>query len=228
MGARVTWGRQFKMSMNIVRYGGSVTACCDDIGICCYGSCCPCAQFGANQEYVGDNCFLCCCAFTILADLGCEPCLHASQRDKLEVHLGGQPKGLCGQLCCDTCCCSWCAICQEARAIKGHRSQPPPQMVQPAQQQPMVVSVNVGGGAPPPAPAPYYPPAPPPGGGMLPPHIMADFKQQLEAEYVHHRGACVGAFFQRHQHELAPHQAQWCDQQENICRSNPNHVYTLQ
>jgi len=218
------------MSQAIIRFGGGITSCADDVGICCFGFCCPFCQFGQVQEYTGDNCCVCCCAMMICAEVGCHTCLHASQRDKLEVKLEGQPRGLFGQLCCDTCCCGWCAICQEARAVKAHQNRPPPMQVQP-QQQPMVVSVNVGQPAPPPQQPVYagpgYAPPPPAASGMLPPHILADFKQSLEAEYVHNRGACVGGFFQRHSHELAPHQSQWCDQQENICRSNPNHVYSL-
>merc|ERR1711939_34946 len=140
----------------IERYGGSLFGCMDDVGSCCYVCwCTPCA-FGSNQTIVGDQCVVCCCAWACATECGLHTCLHASQRDKLEMKLGGQPQGLVGQLCCTTCCCEHCAMCQEARAIQAHSQGQNVMQVRPAQQAPAPVSVSVNVGAPPPPQQPAY------------------------------------------------------------------------
>merc|ERR1711959_42488 len=114
-------GAKFGLKMGdsmIERYGGSLFSCMDEVGTCAYTCCCPACAFGSVQEHVGDNCFVCCCAWAVCS--ACAPCIHASQRDKVEMKLGGQPKGLVGQLCCTTFCCWPCAICQEKRAFAAH------------------------------------------------------------------------------------------------------------
>ena len=96
----------------------SLFGCFDDLGTCLCGWCCTPCLFGQNAEKIdGSNCFLCCCAYWLLAE--CFLCWipHYSKRNALRTKYGLREDPACGD-CPTTACCGPCALCQEARFLK--------------------------------------------------------------------------------------------------------------
>ena len=93
--------------------------CFSDMGSCLMTCCCPCVQYGQNYEAMnGEGCFAQGAIFAVLAYCGLSCCIHkdfrAGLRNKYNLDEG------CGD-CLTTCFCAPCAICQEAREIKGRK-----------------------------------------------------------------------------------------------------------
>ncbi|CAF0725057.1 unnamed protein product [Adineta steineri] len=98
--------------------------CCNDCGSCCYGFCCTPCLFGSNANKIsGKNCFLMCCAYGLLAN--CYLCFipHMMERQKMREKYNLKENPSCGDLL-TTLCCGPCALCQEAREMKGRDAQP--------------------------------------------------------------------------------------------------------
>ncbi|CAF0981281.1 unnamed protein product [Rotaria magnacalcarata] len=90
--------------------------CFEDIPICLLGWCCGCYLFGQNAEQIdGSNKFAMCCGYACLS--GCYLCciLHKPRREALRnaFNLEENPSDFLA-----TCCCSGCAVCQEAIELK--------------------------------------------------------------------------------------------------------------
>ncbi|CAF2074792.1 unnamed protein product [Rotaria magnacalcarata] len=97
--------------------------CCSDFPVCCYGWCCTACLFGSNAEQIsGKNCCLMCCAYQILALCALYWVPHYYERQKLREKYNLKPNPSCGD-CLTACCCSPCAICQEARELKARDSE---------------------------------------------------------------------------------------------------------
>ena len=100
----------------IEELGGSVFGCFDDVGICIMTCVCPCITWGQAMEDAGEGSCL-----VHAALVACIPCwlplATSSNNETIDKKLGGQPPGFCSTCIC-FCCCSHCAICQTARAVK--------------------------------------------------------------------------------------------------------------
>jgi len=118
------------------QWSSSLFSCCDDIGICFYGWCCPwCSLASTMTKYDNSNwCFNCCTK---------NVCLSQSIIREGKYNIDGD--------CCTDilvpCCCMTCVICRLAREVKARGSinetrsimqvaqapAPPPQMGAPPQ-----------------------------------------------------------------------------------------------
>ena len=95
----------------------SLFGCFDDCQSCMLGCCCPGILFGQNAEKIsGSNCFLMCCAYSILQE--CALCWipHCMKRGDLRERFG-LPEDQCDDFL-STFFCSPCALCQEARFLE--------------------------------------------------------------------------------------------------------------
>ncbi|KAK9867821.1 hypothetical protein WJX84_004730 [Apatococcus fuscideae] len=133
-----------------------------DCGICCCGLwCLPCLYGDNNTELRGSGLGPGCLYFW----LSCCVCFFAGPfRAELRERHNLQERP-CSD-CCVHCCCSPCAVCQEAREIKYHRAHGPPGAYLQQQAGPMLPQYQQHSGAPqwPPATMQYpgpmqYPPA---------------------------------------------------------------------
>lgn len=114
--------------------------CFDDMGVCCLTCWCPCVTYGDNVEKVSDGQSSCCIWGTLYClAMGmayfCVPlncCLQCGPRGDIRRAYGlvEDPND-----CLVSCCCSYCALCQEARQLQ----KPKPQMAT------VVPGVIVGG-----------------------------------------------------------------------------------
>ncbi|KAK9833117.1 hypothetical protein WJX74_007900 [Apatococcus lobatus] len=95
--------------------------CMGDCGICCCGLwCLPCLYGDNNKQLRGSGAGPCCLYFW----LSCCVCFIAGPfREELRERHNLQERP-CGD-CCVHCCCSPCAVCQEAREIKYQRGHGP-------------------------------------------------------------------------------------------------------
>ncbi len=96
----------------------SLFGCFDDWEICFCGCCCLPCLFGNNVEKIDNsNCFLMCCAYSVLGS--CLLCWvpHFMKRGVLRQKYSLQEDPNCAD-CPATCCCGPCAICQEARFLE--------------------------------------------------------------------------------------------------------------
>ncbi|UJR36849.1 hypothetical protein I4U23_029562 [Adineta vaga] len=107
----------------------AVCDCFHDGHICCYGFWCCCCLYGENVAKIENSsrCFTHCCIYTLLSMFGCCCLIHSVKRGRIRERYG-IVEDACGD-CFITCCCSTCAICQEAREMKIRGYPPPPLIV---------------------------------------------------------------------------------------------------
>ena len=90
------------------QYKTPLCACCNDLGICIYGFCCPCCLNANNLAVLrSENCGFYHCLFPFSA-------FHIRQIIKEKRKITIDP---CDD-CLIICCCYYCAICQDARELK--------------------------------------------------------------------------------------------------------------
>jgi Cys-rich protein (TIGR01571 family) len=101
-------------------FNSGICDCCSDCGTMLMSWCCPCVQFGMNQEALGENGLLCGLGWLALACVGLPCILGGIRRSEMrrQYGIGGDT---CGDVCCHWCC-GCCAISQEAREIQHRQS----------------------------------------------------------------------------------------------------------
>jgi Cys-rich protein (TIGR01571 family) len=99
-------------------FAESLFGCCGDCGTCLYGCCCPPCLFGSNAHKIdGSSCCLMCLFYCCLTEFYLCWIPHHMTRKTLRQKYGLRADP-CGD-CPTTCCCSPCALCQEARFLKN-------------------------------------------------------------------------------------------------------------
>jgi len=98
-------------------YSSGLLSCCDDIGVCCTGICCPCylAAKTIGEERPGVGCSTIWC---IVGCLGLTPVSAWVARSRVQeaynIHEDTGKRCL-GFLCC---CCGAVQLCQDSREVK--------------------------------------------------------------------------------------------------------------
>ncbi|KAK7112904.1 uncharacterized protein [Littorina saxatilis] len=91
-----------------------IFGCFDNLGLCIISYFVPCYQFGKNAEAVGENCLT--CGFAYLC-----PIVNIIAAIKIRQKIRDQ-KGIAGSTVNDLlmiCCCTLCALVQEAQEVQG-------------------------------------------------------------------------------------------------------------
>jgi len=105
------------MANKIEEFGGGRFDCFADMGVCCFTCWCNiCALSQALEDGGEMSCIANCCL------MYCIPCWHplyiTVQLEAINVKMGGQDRGYCGECLCNTFCAP-CTTCQLVRAIKA-------------------------------------------------------------------------------------------------------------
>lgn len=94
----------------------SLFGCTDNMGVCLFTCFCPCCQYGKNAEmFEGASCFGNGCIYVVCFGLQC--LCHGPRRTRMRLKYGLQE--VCINDCVTTCCCTFCAICQEANELQS-------------------------------------------------------------------------------------------------------------
>lgn len=99
----------------------SFCGCCSDIPTCLMACCCPCIQYGQNYEAIHQDggCLVQGLIYFVLQHMCLHCVIHTGFRGKVREKFN--IPGAQHMDCLLTCCCSCCAIAQEAREIQHRR-----------------------------------------------------------------------------------------------------------